>query len=82
MTKNILQDTDKGARRRGRQRKRWEDNIKEWTGLDFSETQRVADDGKKWKQLIASSSVVPQRHYGIDDDDDDDDLAVDSGAYW
>ena len=46
LTKTILQGTIRGARRRGRQKKRWEDNIKEWTDLDFSETQRAADDRK------------------------------------
>ena len=30
MAETILQGTVKGARRRGRQKKRWEDNIKEW----------------------------------------------------
>ena len=33
MAKTILQGTVKGARRRGRQKKRWEDNIKEWMGM-------------------------------------------------
>ena len=28
----------KGARRRGRQKKRWEDNIKEWTGMGFGDS--------------------------------------------
>ena len=28
----ILQGTVKGKRRRGRQKKRWEDSMKEWTG--------------------------------------------------
>ena len=32
MAKTILQGTVKGARRRGRQKRRWEDNIKEWDG--------------------------------------------------
>ena len=32
--KTILQGTVKGERRQGRQRKRWEDNVREWTGLD------------------------------------------------
>ena len=59
MTKTILQGTVRGARRRGRQRKRWEDNIKEWTGRDFSETQRAADDRQRWRQLVTRSSVVP-----------------------
>ena len=27
--------------RRGRQKKRWEDNIKEWTGLEFANSQRA-----------------------------------------
>ena len=35
MAKTILQGTVKGARRRGRQKKRWEDNIKKWTGMGF-----------------------------------------------
>ena len=26
----------KGKIKRGRQKKRWEDNIKEWTGMDFA----------------------------------------------
>ena len=33
--KTIFQGTVKGGRRQGRQRKRWEDNIREWTGLEF-----------------------------------------------
>ena len=33
LAKTILQGTVKGGRRQGRQKKRWEDNIWEWTGL-------------------------------------------------
>ena len=36
LAKTILQGTVQGGRRRGRQRKRWEDNIKEWTGLEWN----------------------------------------------
>ena len=36
LAKTILQGTVKGKRRRGRQRKRWEDNTKDWTGMDFA----------------------------------------------
>ena len=32
IAKTVLQGTVKRARKRGRQEKRWEDNIKEWTG--------------------------------------------------
>ena len=31
LAKTILQGTVKGGRRQGRQRKRWEDNIREWS---------------------------------------------------
>jgi hypothetical protein len=32
LSKTVLQGTVPGGRKRGRQRKRWEDNIQEWTG--------------------------------------------------
>ena len=58
--KTILQGTVKGGRRRGRQRKRWEDNIREWTGLEFGKSQRAVENRGKWKKLVAKSSVVLQ----------------------
>ena len=42
MAKTILQGTVKGARRRGRQKKRYEDKIKEWTGMGFGDSMRAA----------------------------------------
>ena len=38
LAKTISQGTVKGRRRQGRQRKRWEDNIREWTGLEFGKS--------------------------------------------
>ena len=61
MAKTILQGTVKGARRRGRQKKRWEDNIKEWTGMGFGDSLRAAEDREGWKGIVATSSVVPRR---------------------
>ena len=55
----ILQDTVKGGRRQGRQRKRWEDNIREWTGLEFAKSRRAVENRGKWRKLVAKSSVVP-----------------------
>ena len=43
MAKTILQGTVKGERRQGRQKKRWEDNIREWTGLEFAKSQRAVE---------------------------------------
>ena len=61
LAKTILQGTMKGRRRQGRQRKRWEDNIRKWTGLEFGKSQRAVKKREKWRKLVAKSSVVPQR---------------------
>ena len=52
MAKTIRQGTVKGARRRGRQQNRWEDNIKEWTGMGFGDSLRAAEEGKDGKILL------------------------------
>ena len=44
-----------------RQRKRWEDNIREWTGLEFAKSQGAVENMEKWRKLVVKSSVVPQR---------------------
>ena len=61
MAKTILQGTMKGARRRGRQKKIWEDNIKEWTGMGFGDCLRATEDREEWKGIVGTSSVVPRR---------------------
>ena len=57
----ILRGTVKEGRRQGRQRKRWEDNIRKWTGLEFVKSQRAVENREKWRKMVAKSSVVPQR---------------------
>ena len=61
LAKTILQGPVKEGIRQGRQRKRWEDNIREWTGLEFGKSQRAVEHKEKWRKLVAKSSVVPQR---------------------
>ena len=51
----------KGERTQGRQRKRWEDNIRERTGLEFAKPLRAVENRGKWRKLVVKSSVVPQR---------------------
>ena len=51
----------KRGRRQGGQRKRWEDNIREWTGLEFAKSQRAVENRKKWRKLVVKSFVVPKR---------------------
>ena len=52
MAKTILQGTVTGARRRGRQKKRWEGNIKECMGMGFGDSLRAAEDRKGGKVLL------------------------------
>ena len=56
--KTIFQGTVRGRRRQGRQRKRWEDNIRERTGLEFAKSQRAVENREKWRKLVLKSSVV------------------------
>ena len=61
LAKTILQGTVKRGRRQGRQRKRWDDNIREWTGLELAKSQRAVENRGKCRKLVAKSSVVPKR---------------------
>ena len=61
LAKTILQGTVKGKRKIGRQKKMLEDNIKEWTGMDFASSTRTAENRTRWKGIVAKSSVVPRR---------------------
>ena len=61
LAKTILQGIVKGGRRQSRKKKRWEDNIREWAGLEFAKSQRAVENRRKRRKLVAKSSVVPQR---------------------
>ena len=61
LAKATLQGTVKVGRKQGRQRKRWEDNVREWTGVEFAKSQTAVGNRIKWRKLVAKSSLVPQR---------------------
>ena len=48
LVKTTLQGTVKEGRRPGRQKKRWEDRIRKWTGLEFAQSQRAVENRGKW----------------------------------
>ena len=50
LAKTILQSTVKGGRRQGRRRKRWEDNIRKWTGLELAKSQRAVENREKMEK--------------------------------
>ena len=61
LAKMCLQGTVRGGRSRGRPRKKWADNIAEWTGLSFAEATRAAECRVGWRGLVrkAASSDGP-----------------------
>ena len=60
--KTILQWTVKG-KRRGRHKKRREDNIKEWTGVEFADTARAAENRTRWQGLLQIYLWCPDGHH-------------------
>ena len=42
------------------EKKRWEDNIREWTGLEFAKSQWAVENRDKWRKQVVKSSVVTQ----------------------
>ena len=58
---NHLARHSERGRRQERPRKRWEDSIREWTGLEFAKSQRAVENREKWRKLVVKSSVMPQR---------------------
>ncbi|KAK2162299.1 hypothetical protein NP493_1527g00015 [Ridgeia piscesae] len=61
LAKTILRGTAQGGRTRSRQKKRWEDNIPEWTGMTLGAATRKTERREEWRELVARSSVAPQR---------------------
>ena len=60
-TKTILHGTMQGKRRKCRQKKRCEDDSKEWKGMDFASSTRAAEDRTRWKGMVITSSVMHQQ---------------------
>ena len=67
LAKMILQGTVQGGGRKGRQKKRWEDNVTEWTGLKLGEALRKAENREGWRKVAARSFLVPQLSTGLRD---------------
>ena len=60
LSKTILQGTMEGWQRRGRQRKWWMDNIKEWTHLPMPAVLTMTH-RKHWKRISAELSLMSTR---------------------
>ena len=63
LAKRILQGTVQGGRIRGRQKKRWENNISESTGLKFCKALRESENKIKRRERVNSGPWRPNGHH-------------------
>ena len=61
LEKEIMQGTIPGARRRGRPRTAWMDNIKTWTGLSVEESIRMTEGRDKMEKVRPRSGQPSDR---------------------
>ena len=54
----IIEGQVEGKRRRGRQKKQWFDNVKEWTGLTYTYVKRLAQNRQEWRAKIRRSAQM------------------------
>jgi len=52
LAKICLKDEFQGTRRRGRPAKRWQDKIREDTGLPLATAERYARDRTRWREKV------------------------------
>ena len=57
---HLARHSERGKKTRQTE-KRWEDNTREWTGLEFAKSRWAMENREKWRKLVVKSTVVPQR---------------------
>ena len=55
LTMQIVEGMVEGKRKRGRQKKQWFDNIREWTGLSYIRAKCSAQNRSEWRRIIKKS---------------------------
>ena len=58
---NPTGNSERKKEKRGRQTKRWENNIKECIGIDFASSTKAVENRTRWEGVVTNSSVVPRR---------------------
>ena len=57
LEKELIQGCAPGNRSRGRQRRRWTDDIIEWTGLTITEAAKSTDDRDRWRGILRAANL-------------------------
>src|SRR6218665_474306 len=52
LEEEIMQGTTTGARKQGKPRMRWMNNMEEWTGMPFEDLMKKTRDRRKWSRLV------------------------------
>ena len=61
--KELIQGCTPGNRSRGRQRRRWTDDIIEWTRLAINEAAGSTEDRDRWRGILRAANAAPEgRH--------------------
>jgi len=77
LEKELIQGCTPGNRSHGRQRRRWTDDIIEWTGLAINEAAVLrTQDRDRWRGILRAAKFQPFIRRKALNDDDDDDFAV------
>ena len=58
---HFARHSERGKKTRQTGKRSGEDNIREWTGLEFGKSQRAVENREKRRKLVVKSSVVTQR---------------------
>ena len=67
LAKMIPQGTVQGRRWKGRQKKRWEDNISEWKVKSWEKCFEMLKTERNGKKVVARSSLMRQRSFRLRD---------------
>ena len=59
--KTVLQGTVLGGRGRGRPKRTWGADLREWMGMSEEQLLRAATEREQWRQLAWSALLVPLR---------------------
>jgi len=62
LEKDIVQGCVSGSRSRGRQRRRWTEDIVNWTGLDINTAARLTEDRHRWHHILLTANPPRGRH--------------------